>query len=541
MSNSLPMVGGDPGCRPGDETSDLFSASRPWAGIPGQRLCRRPFTLKRLHRLFLCLVVAVLVFIPVNGKAQKTHTVFYEGSDNELHVYRVYGEKPGKTLLLIGGIQGNEPGGVLAADLYADFSLEKGNLIVVPRANFPSILHKRRKINQDMNRKFADDSVANYEAKVVKVLKQLIRESDCLLNLHEGSGFYSPKDRGPLRNPSRFGQSIIADAGYFQGQSGRVTLDLKTMAETVIKKINTRIVDPDHYFHFNNHKTEARDSSHKEQRKSATYFALYTCSIPAFGIESAKSLPLEQKVRQHIYAINAFMEMFDIVPETPGVDLTPPRLEYMVLSVNGSVPVVVENGQHLGLEPGDSVVLMDIKANYTRGLSADIIGFGSRFSDMGNPVTITRPTRVVAKKDFYPCGSIYLDFGTKGEQQEEDLSVSESDSSPEIKAYRLRINDRQVTAKSNDHLSLSFGDSLVIEDIVTGGVDPSKYTVNFKGFVGNRATNSGEDRGFVIKMSRNVLMKRYSLNGQGRHYRIVTTLEEKEVSRLYIDIEKQRP
>ena len=62
-----------------------------------------------------------------------------------------------KTLLLIGGIQGDEPGGFLAADLYADLSLEKGNLIVVPRANFPSILQQKRKVNEDMNRKFADD------------------------------------------------------------------------------------------------------------------------------------------------------------------------------------------------------------------------------------------------------------------------------------------------------------------------------------------------------------------------------------------------
>lgn len=73
---------------------------------------------------------------------QRTHTVFFEGEENELHVYRINGTKPGKTLLIIGGIQGDEPGGFLAADFYADFSLETGNLIVVPRANFPSILKK---------------------------------------------------------------------------------------------------------------------------------------------------------------------------------------------------------------------------------------------------------------------------------------------------------------------------------------------------------------------------------------------------------------
>jgi len=263
---------------------------------------------RRKYVLSILLLIWILLWgTPV--LAQKTHTVFYEGSENELHVYRVYGHHPGKTLLLIGGIQGDEPGGFLAADLYADMVLEKGNLIVVPRANFPSILQRRRKINEDMNRKFADDSEINYEAKVVKVLKQLIRESDFLLNLHEGSGFYSPDYKSKMRNPKRFGQSIIADTQIFENAQAGIRIDLKAMGEKVVEKINSHIPDPKFKFHFNNHRTRMADSIHKEQRKSATYYALYTCMVPAFGIESAKSLPLEQKVRQHIYAVNGFMDL----------------------------------------------------------------------------------------------------------------------------------------------------------------------------------------------------------------------------------------
>jgi predicted deacylase len=56
----------------------------------------------------------------------------------------IYGKEPGKTLKLIGGSQGNEPGGFLSAYLYADMSLLRGNLIVVPRANFYSILLNHR-------------------------------------------------------------------------------------------------------------------------------------------------------------------------------------------------------------------------------------------------------------------------------------------------------------------------------------------------------------------------------------------------------------
>src|SRR3989339_554171 len=129
--------------------------------------------------IFAVMITWLLCFLPTDAGAQKrSHAVFFEGSDYELHVYRIYGKEPGKTLLLIGGIQGDEPGGFLSADHYADISLSMGNLIVVPRANFQSIVLRRRIINEDMNRKFASETPYNYEAKIVSILKRLIQESD---------------------------------------------------------------------------------------------------------------------------------------------------------------------------------------------------------------------------------------------------------------------------------------------------------------------------------------------------------------------------
>jgi len=82
--------------------------------------------------------------------------VFLAHTDHELHVYRISGEQPGKTMMIIGGIQGDEPSGYITADIYADIHLRKGNLIVVPRANFYSILLNRRNGETgDMNRKFS--------------------------------------------------------------------------------------------------------------------------------------------------------------------------------------------------------------------------------------------------------------------------------------------------------------------------------------------------------------------------------------------------
>ncbi len=482
---------------------------------------------------FGCFLVFLIFSVALSG--QRTHTVFFQGEENELNVYRIFGSKPGKTLLIIGGIQGDEPGGFLAADFYADFSLEKGNLIVVPRANLPSILKKERQINQDMNRKFMDDNTVNYEAKVVTVLKKLICESDCFLNLHEGSGFYSPTWESPDKNPERYGQSIIADDSILDIGGNLQTVDLQAMAQKVIDQINKNIEDEANHFHFNNHKTNYPDTSHKEQRRSATYYAVNVCKIPAFGIESAKSLSLEQKVRQHIYAINGFMDILDILPQNPGIDLKKPQMQYMIISVNDSIPVVVGKMQHLKINKGDMIQVHDIVANYERGLSVDVLGAGNNFNDMKKKIIITEPTRIEAKKDFYTCGSVFLDMDEGGAQPHK-LAVSESKKVMGIR-YKLKINGSTLIVENYSRVTLQYGDKLIIEDIITGDIDPSEYVVNFKGFVGNKSINTGEDRGYTIDTGAGVLISRYSLEKKGRHYHVVTKLAGNEVGKIYIDIQ----
>ncbi|MDD9304224.1 MAG: succinylglutamate desuccinylase/aspartoacylase family protein [Desulfobacter sp.] len=494
------------------------------------------------YKIVHILIGVMLFFGGISGvkqgfAGQKTHTVFFEGEQNELHVYRIFGSSPGKTLLIIGGIQGDEPGGFIAADFYVDMSIEQGNLIVVPRANFPSILKKERQINQDMNRKFMDDAIGNYEAKVVNVLKKLICESDCFLNLHEGSGFYSETWESADRNPKKFGQSVIADEAFLEKGGTSSAVDLEKMALEVVDKINASMKDESHYFHFNNYKTSHPDSLHKEQRRSATYYALNVCKIPAFGVESAKSLPLEQKVRQHILAVDGFMFLLGIVPKTPGGDLKKPQMQYMIISVNDSIPVVVGKMQRLKIRRGDVIQVHDIVANYERGLSVDVIGLGNEFNDMKKKLKIFEPTRIEAKKDFYACGSVFLDIETQRETGRlGSLSLSNSQKADQIQ-FKVKVNGATQIVDNFSRINLKYGDKMVIVDIITGDVDPSEYIVNFKGFVGNNSHNTGEDRGYVIDTGAGVLMPKYSIEKKGMRYQIITTLKGKKVGKIFIDIQ----
>ena len=492
---------------------------------------------KTKRRNLAAVVISAIIILVLPGvvwSQKRVHSVFFEGTDHELNVYRIHGKNPGKTLLLIGGIQGDEPGGFLSADHYADLSLARGNLIVVPRANFHSIILKRRKINEDMNRKFAGDRKNNYEAKIVAILKKLIKESDCLLNLHDGTGFFSDKWEGPDKNPKRYGQSIIADTDVFVSPKTGESVNLEELAKTVAGKINKDIENPEHHFNFNNHKTSDKASLHKEQRKSATYYALYSCGVPAFGIETSKSLSLETKVRHHNLAINAFMEQLGIVPETPGINLESPQLRYLVIAINETLPVVVKSNQVLHVKSGDSIMISHIEANYQRGLTADIKNYGT-FNDLRKKVTINAPTEVVVRKDYYPCGKINISIANSSKVASTGVFVSGErvSSSPALKFFKLKINGVAQLFKNFEYVDITRGDTLEIVEVISDFKKPSRLVVNFKGFVGDTKKNTGEDRGYVIKTDKD-LWKRYSLDKKGKRYQIVVKHLNDVVGKLFV-------
>ena len=343
----------------------------------------QPFSYSvRIIRLFsIVLVITACASAHRPGAADaETQTITYlENSHHELTIYSITGREPGATMMIIGGIQGDEPGGYLSADLYADIILEKGNLIVVPRANFNSIRKNERGVNGDMNRRFSEQTAGSQDAElhIVEILKSLIAQSDVLLNLHDGSGFFSPTYISDERNPARFGQSIIADAATYLTPDSTL-LDLEGHVSRVIEQVNRNIKDEDHLFHFNNHNTLSAETTHEEQRKSATFYALTEVGIPAFGIETSKSIsPVSTKVKYQTLVINAFMAEFGIIPEHPSVSLPEPELDYLVLEIVGEKNhFAVKNGETLTVPTGSSVHVTDIVANYHRGLSIDIGGYG---------------------------------------------------------------------------------------------------------------------------------------------------------------------
>jgi hypothetical protein len=480
---------------------------------------------------FFPLIAVAALAAPPAGAAGTEHIVYLRNTDYELHVYKINGTERGKTLMIIGGMHGDEPGGYLAADLYADMALRKGRLIVVPRANFLSIISSKRAKDGDMNRRFnKGDKTIDYEDRIVEILKALIEESDYLLNLHEGSGFYSDRWESPTVNPLRFGQSVIADADVYKTADGR-TIDLGKTARDVVAVVNSHITNKNHRFRFDNHRTFEKNTMHAEQRMSATYFAMSHYGKPAFAIETSKEIKsLPEKVGYQTLVINAFMDKFGIVPENPKIVLDPPKLAYMVVSVNGAKKIVTD-GEELKLNGGDKIKILYIAANYTRGLSVDFQG-GADANYLNKEFTYAAPLKIFVKKDGFKCGEISLATNEK----EAAATASASTSGTGFFKYLVvETNGVRQVLKDGERLKAVKGDMLKLTDLVADAAATSSLKVNFLGFVPPGVPNIGEDRGYPINTARD-LWVRYSENKEGRRYSIVITEGKKNLGQVYVDM-----
>ncbi|MDR1396790.1 MAG: hypothetical protein LBJ14_03570 [Desulfarculales bacterium] len=443
---------------------------------------------------------------PLNPNYQ--HLQYFVGTPNELDIYRVYGVRPGKTMMLIGGIQGDEAGGFLSADMYADIALAKGNLIVVPRANLYSIILNNRGPDGDMNRQFGDNVTSDRQKQIIELLKDLIAESDILLNLHEGSGFYRLTWENEMANPRRYGQSIIADTDRYVKPDGTV-IELENIATAVLEEVNAQVENPDHRFLFNNHRTAQNDSIHKEQRLSASYYALSQCHIPAFGVECSKAIKdLGIKVHYHNLVIKAFMKYFDIIPQTPPLYLPNPEFYYLMIKVNEEkiLRAVPRDGE-LSIKPGDTIRVEHIEGNYSRGFYCSVMGLGS-INDLRKNFVIDKSTSILVRKDNALIGQVKIIVEPVGTPvlplaQRDDSKIEDNQplalSPPSGPSLLVEVANRLSYIPNGGSLSIVNGDKIKLIGMVGLPADnQNKLEVNFKGYVPPSRFNTGDDRGFVI-------------------------------------------
>ncbi|MBR8465379.1 deacylase [Campylobacter sp. faydin G-140] len=223
------------------------------------------------------------------------------------------GETDDNTMLLIGGIQGDEPGGFLAASIVAtDYNITKGSLWIVPNLNFPSIIKRSRGTKGDMNRKFAHIDADDPDFNAVMRIKDIINDKNVslVLNLHDGSGYYREKFINKDENPNKWGNTCIIDQS---GLKGAKYADLQGVAERVAGHINKNLLELKHVYSVKNTHTADGD---EQMLKSLTYYVI-TQGKSAFANEASKSLNAEQRTYYHLLAIEEYMRVAGIEFERP--------------------------------------------------------------------------------------------------------------------------------------------------------------------------------------------------------------------------------
>jgi hypothetical protein len=397
-------------------------------------------------------------------------------------LHKLESGQPGNTLVVVGGIQGDEPGGFNAASLLVThYRILKGSVWVVPNLNFISIIRRSRGVYGDLNRKFAAIRKTDPEIRIIEKIKAIILDdqADVILNLHDGSGFYRPTYIDCARNPNRWGQSVIIDQERIEaGKFG----NLGGIARKIATDVNRHLYDGEHAFHVKDTKTRLGNI---EMSKTLTYFAIRNAK-PAFGLEASKKFPTYKRAYYHLRAVEYYMKLMGI--------------EYQRnfdLSTKG-----IRNAIH-----GNSRL-----AFYDRRIFLDL---GNARKHIGYV-----PLKLNAQIEFTPSNPLITLVGTENCYRvyhgNRRLTLIE----PEYFEYDYSI--RNITMQIDGHeKDVGFGEMVEVEESFS--VVPEKgYRVNVIGFTGEGlASEAG------ISICRKDIPKRFSVDRTGRIYRVEVYRENK--------------
>lgn len=232
-------------------------------------------------------------------------------TNRDFSIYKKESQTPSHTLLIIGGIHGDEPGAYFAPAFFEKYyKITKGSVWVIPNINGDSIIANQRGIYNDMNRKFSVIEKDDPDYFIIERVKKIIldKKVDLILNLHDRHGFYRETHENAIFNPKAWGQATIIDQDKINGLDKFGDLD--KIATQVKNNLNKdKLFQEFHSFGVKNTQTKFKD---EQMQLSLTYFAI-TNNKPAFAIETSKNITdLTEKVIYQLKSIEEFMKIMDI-------------------------------------------------------------------------------------------------------------------------------------------------------------------------------------------------------------------------------------
>lgn len=203
----------------------------------------------------------------------------------------------GPTVLIIGGLHGNEPAGAHAAEQIRHWPIRRGKLVIVPRANVVALDARTRTLKSetstnrfDLNRAFPPVAGAtNPAARLAALLWELVQTNapTWLLDLHEGSDFRA-------RTKQSVGSSVIASASP----------DARRLAEVMVKTLNASVTNTNRQFVLLKQPIKGSLARAVADELGARSMIVET---------TTKNQPLALRTRQHRIAVHALLHTLDMI------------------------------------------------------------------------------------------------------------------------------------------------------------------------------------------------------------------------------------
>jgi len=186
----------------------------------------------RAARTFACaaaLMASLVCGTASAATANCTTNILLSGTRFATPAYTIDSGVPGATVMIVGGVHGNEPAGALAAENIRQWHIAQGRLIVVPRANVPGLAANKRLIPgletnlNNLNRNYPRAGQPDNEARgeLAQAIWKIANDTkpDWILDLHEGFDFHQLNDKS-------VGSSVIC----FPNPVGQLAADAMILA-----------------------------------------------------------------------------------------------------------------------------------------------------------------------------------------------------------------------------------------------------------------------------------------------------------------------
>lgn len=218
----------------------------------------------------------------------RTERVLMPGTERETTLYIITAPEPGPMVMVIGGVHGDETAGFIAADIITAWIIDRGTLLVLPRANVPAVETETRYPpgTCNLNRSFPGDPAGNPTERLAAAIFGIMEEfrPDWVVDLHEATEFEKVQY-------GQLGQTII-----YPHEAPSLAV-----IEQIIDGLNQTIPEELHQFQVK------RGGVH-----GGTIYASRLIDLDTFTIETTRKLPLEERIRQQLVAVRLLLSNLEI-------------------------------------------------------------------------------------------------------------------------------------------------------------------------------------------------------------------------------------